>query len=99
MKLEQVKALITEHDIQSIDIKYSDLSGNWYHLGFPVAQLEHVLENGVPFDGSSIPGMRNTCFSYAEENTELVRSRGDKLRLRAQEMPAREVVLQEDAKP
>ncbi len=59
MKLEQVKALIKQHDIQSIDIKYSDLSGNWYHLGFPIAQLEHVLENGVPFDGSSVPGMRN----------------------------------------
>ena len=59
MKLEEVKALITEHDIQSIDIKYSDLACNWYHLGFPVAQLEFVLENGVPFDGSSVPGMRN----------------------------------------
>ena len=57
----------------------------------PAARHEMIIE--------SIPGMRDTCFSYAEENTELVRSRGDKLRLRAQEMPTREVVLQEDSKP
>ncbi len=58
MQLDQVKALIAEKGIQSIDIKYSDLAGNWYHLGFPAKQLEFVLENGVPFDGSSVPGMR-----------------------------------------
>ncbi|MCP5058403.1 MAG: DUF2889 domain-containing protein [bacterium] len=57
----------------------------------PAARHAMIIEN--------IPGMRDTCFSYAEENTELVRRRGDKLRLRAQEMPTREVALQEDAKP
>ena len=57
MKLEDVKALIHKHGVASIDVKYSDLIGNWYHVGFPVDRLEFFLEKGIPFDGSSIPGM------------------------------------------
>ncbi len=59
MDLEGVKRLIAEHDIKNIDVKYSDLVGNWYHIGFPPGRLESMLESGVSFDGSSIPGMRS----------------------------------------
>jgi glutamine synthetase len=59
MKLSDVKNMIGEQGVESIDIKYSDLTGNWYHIGFPVGRLDWVLENGVPFDGSSVPGMRS----------------------------------------
>ena len=55
--LDTVNKMIADHAITSIDIKYSDLVGNWYHLRFPVARLPFVLEHGVPFDGSSVPGM------------------------------------------
>ncbi|MDY0000690.1 MAG: type I glutamate--ammonia ligase [Polyangia bacterium] len=55
----KVENLIRKHDIETVDIKYSDLVGNWYHVGFPLARLESVLEQGVPFDGSSVPGMRS----------------------------------------
>jgi glutamine synthetase len=58
MNLEQLKQIITEHDIKSIDLKYPDLICNWYHISFPARRLEHVLEHGIPFDGSSIPGMK-----------------------------------------
>lgn len=58
MSLDKVKALVEEHNIESVDIKYPDLIGNWYHIGFPLARLESMLEKGVPFDGSSVPGMR-----------------------------------------
>ncbi|KQC04835.1 MAG: hypothetical protein APR54_08655 [Candidatus Cloacimonas sp. SDB] len=58
MNLEQLKQLIAEHDIKSIDLKYPDLICNWYHISFPARRLEHVLEHGIPFDGSSIPGMK-----------------------------------------
>lgn len=54
-----VKGLIAEHEIQTIDLKYSDLTGNWYHITFPARRLEAVIEHGIPFDGSSIPGMRS----------------------------------------
>ena len=58
MQLDQVKAMIDENSATSIDLKYSDLVGNWYHLRFPIGRLDFVVENGVPFDGSSVPGMR-----------------------------------------
>lgn len=38
---------------------------------------------------ASIPGMRNTCFSYDEDRTELIASRAKKLRMREQVMPMR----------
>jgi len=59
MNLEQLKQIIAEHDIKSIDLKYPDLICNWYHISFPARRLEHVLEHGIPFDGSSIPGMKS----------------------------------------
>ena len=59
MKLENVKNLIDSHGIESIDLKYADLVGNWYHISFPPRRLEHVMKNGIPFDGSSIPGMKS----------------------------------------
>jgi glutamine synthetase len=58
MTRDQLSQMILEHDIRSIDLKYSDLTGNWYHIGFPVSRLDTVLAEGIPFDGSSIPGMR-----------------------------------------
>jgi hypothetical protein len=47
----------------------------------PAQRHQMVIEN--------IPGMRNTCFSYADENARLVRQKGDKIRLRKQVMPVR----------
>ena len=57
MTLEKIKQIIKEKGIKSIDLKYSDLVGNWYHISFPPRRLEYVLEHGISFDGSSIPGM------------------------------------------
>ena len=58
MKKEELKEVIQKHEISSVDIKYSDLVGNWYHLTCPVSRLDKILEHGIPFDGSSVPGMR-----------------------------------------
>jgi hypothetical protein len=49
----------------------------------PAERHRMVIEN--------IPGMRNTCFSYADENVQLVREKGDKIRLRKQVMPVRDI--------
>ena len=59
MSLNKVKKLIEDNEVAAIDLKYADLVGNWYHLTFPVSRLEGVLKNGIPFDGSSVPGMRS----------------------------------------
>jgi len=59
MNLNKVKNLIEERQIATIDLKYADLVGNWYHITFPARRLDHVLKHGIPFDGSSIPGMKS----------------------------------------
>ncbi len=57
MSKEKILSLIAEHEIRAIDLKYCGLDGQWYHITFPARRLEFVIEHGVPFDGSSIPGM------------------------------------------
>lgn len=57
MDIQKLKQMIEEHEVQAIDLKYTGLDGRWYHITFPARRLEFVLEHGVPFDGSSIPGM------------------------------------------
>ncbi len=59
MDKNKVFDLIKEEEIQAIDLKYCGLDGKWYHITFPARRLDYVLEHGVPFDGSSIPGMRD----------------------------------------
>jgi len=59
MDIDEVRKMVEQHEITAVDIKYSDLTGNWYHLTFPISRLEIVMKNGIPFDGSSIPGMRS----------------------------------------
>jgi len=59
MSLEELKQIIIENEIKFVDLKYSDLFGRWYHNTFPARSLEEVLQEGIPFDGSSIPGMKS----------------------------------------
>ncbi|MGD9265149.1 MAG: type I glutamate--ammonia ligase, partial [Lysobacterales bacterium] len=57
--MDNVRRLIEDQAIKTIDLKYADLVGNWYHITFPARRLDHVHQHGIPFDGSSIPGMRS----------------------------------------
>jgi glutamine synthetase len=34
------------------------MDGKWYHITIPVRGLKEMIDLGVPFDGSSIPGMK-----------------------------------------
>ncbi len=54
----------------------------------PVARHEFVLNH--------VPGMRNTCFSYNEDNRALIAEKPEPIRLRAQEMPERESPTKQD---
>jgi glutamine synthetase len=58
MNIEQVNELIASNGVKAVDLKYCGLDGRWYHITFPARRMATVLERGVPFDGSSIPGMR-----------------------------------------
>lgn len=58
MNKDKAWRIIQENNIQNIDFKYTDLSGRWYHISFPVERFDLVLKKGISFDGSSIPGMK-----------------------------------------
>lgn len=59
MELKKIQEMIDAKEIKAVDLKYAGLDGKWYHISFPAARLESVIELGVPFDGSSIPGMKS----------------------------------------
>ncbi len=59
MDFEKIKQIINDNDVSFIDMKYSDLFGRWYHITFPARRMEHVIKSGIPFDGSSIPGLKS----------------------------------------
>ncbi|MDP2174247.1 MAG: type I glutamate--ammonia ligase [Candidatus Cloacimonadaceae bacterium] len=59
MDKNKLMQMIDEHEVKAIDLKYCGMNGHWYHITFPARRIQNVLERGVPFDGSSIPGMRS----------------------------------------
>jgi glutamine synthetase len=50
---------IKNNKIDMIDLKFVNLFGGWHHLTIPVSQFtEKLVAEGIPFDGSSIPGFK-----------------------------------------
>ncbi len=48
-------ALIKQNNIMFVDIQFGDLYGRLHHFTIPASQFsKEVIENGIPFDGSSI---------------------------------------------
>jgi len=59
MSVQSVLELIKEKNIEWVDFRFTDLSGRSHHITLPAYQVsEETFENGVAFDGSSIPGFR-----------------------------------------
>ena len=59
MTPEDVSKLVRDEDVRSIDFKFIDLPGRWQHFSVPVSEFEEDLfEDGLGFDGSSIPGWK-----------------------------------------
>ena len=53
--VEEVRQFIAEHQITTVDYKFTDLWGRWHHVTFPARRLDaHLIEEGVAFDGSSV---------------------------------------------
>ncbi|MCB5245747.1 MAG: glutamine synthetase beta-grasp domain-containing protein, partial [Candidatus Cloacimonetes bacterium] len=59
MTKEKIRELIKAKEVQAVDLKYCGMDGRWYHITIPVRGLKEVTDLGVPFDGSSIPGMKS----------------------------------------
>ncbi|MFM7630317.1 MAG: type I glutamate--ammonia ligase [Alphaproteobacteria bacterium] len=51
--------LIQEQDIQYIDVRFSDMKGVWHHMAMDVSAVDQkMFDEGIMFDGSSIPGWK-----------------------------------------
>ncbi|MGD1996235.1 MAG: type I glutamate--ammonia ligase [Anaerolineae bacterium] len=52
---EEARRFVAEREVQMIDLKFSDLWGQWRHITLPAMQFTHdLMEEGVGFDGSSV---------------------------------------------
>ncbi len=56
---KQVLDMIKEHDAKYVDFRFTDPRGKWQHLAHHVRTInDEFLNEGVPFDGSSIAGWK-----------------------------------------
>jgi glutamine synthetase len=54
---KEVLRVCEEKDVKIIDVKFTDLPGQWQHLSAPLGELdEATFTDGIGFDGSSIRG-------------------------------------------
>lgn len=52
--VDQIRNFCTEHKIEMIDFKLTDLHGRWRHLTIPVERFdESIMTQGIGFDGSN----------------------------------------------
>lgn len=59
MSVQQILKTIEENSIMFVDFRFIGLNGGVHHITLPVSEVnEETFENGVAFDGSSIPGFR-----------------------------------------
>lgn len=57
--LDEVLGLIKKHDIQIVDLRFTDLPGLWQHFSITLPEVsESLFEEGIGFDGSSIRGFQ-----------------------------------------
>ncbi len=57
---QDVAAAISDYDIKFVDVKLTDLYGQWHHFSLPVEEfdVEDTFSEGHGFDGSSIRGFK-----------------------------------------
>ncbi|HSB47025.1 MAG TPA: type I glutamate--ammonia ligase [Candidatus Bilamarchaeum sp.] len=58
MDAKSAKALSEKEDLDFVDVKFSDLYGQWQHLTLPTSYMKFTEGEVVPFDGSSIRGFK-----------------------------------------
>lgn len=59
MSVQNVLNLIKEKNIEWVDFRFVGFSGKAQHISLPASEVdEATFQNGVAFDGSSIPGFR-----------------------------------------
>lgn len=57
--VEKVFKIIKDHDVKVVDLKFTDLLGQWQHFSVTVNEFEEdIFDDGIGFDGSSIRGFQ-----------------------------------------
>ncbi|MEE9498089.1 MAG: type I glutamate--ammonia ligase [Nitrospinaceae bacterium] len=57
MTPKEVIDFAKKNNTEMVDLKFMDLLGTWQHFSVPISELvEHMFEEGLGFDGSSIRG-------------------------------------------
>jgi glutamine synthetase len=57
MTPKEVIEFAKQNNTEMVDLKFMDLVGTWQHFTVPISELvEHMFEEGLGFDGSSIRG-------------------------------------------
>jgi glutamine synthetase len=58
--VKNVFNMIKKYDVKMIDLRFTDMPGQWQHFSIPVKQLtEKSFVEGIGFDGSSIRGWQS----------------------------------------
>ncbi len=53
--VEEFFRYCAENDVKFVDLRFTDIKGAWHHVTYLLSALDkEMLENGLPFDGSSI---------------------------------------------
>jgi glutamine synthetase len=53
--VEEFFSFCEEKSVQFVDLRFTDIKGAWHHLTYMLSAVDtKMLENGMPFDGSSI---------------------------------------------
>ena len=64
MPIDTVEKLIQDHRIEFVDLRFTDMRGAQHHITYPASIVEPGLfEDGVMFDGSSVPGWKGIAES------------------------------------
>jgi glutamine synthetase len=56
---KEAKELSERERLDFVDVKFSDLFGQWHHLTLPTSYVKFIDGEVVPFDGSSIRGFKD----------------------------------------
>ena len=57
--IDRVFKLIKEHGVKIIDLKFTDMIGQWQHFSVTATDFDRdIFEDGHGFDGSSIRGFQ-----------------------------------------
>ena len=55
----EVVRMARDAGVQIVDVRFTDLPGQWQHFSIPVRELtEDLFADGIGFDGSSIRGFQ-----------------------------------------